>query len=325
MKESREAASLKRRISWQSSCLLVFSAGTLCATVMAAQAGEARPGGHEATQQESSNRVSAAACAKCHQEIVKNFDNNPHSRPSPAHRGRGVTCESCHGPDKAHAEGGAVSLIFDPARAAAKDVDESCQECHEARRAHFEHSVHGNANLSCIDCHVIHGAGASRYLLKTEQPELCIQCHSDVKQQFSTPFHHKVQEGLINCTDCHDPHGALGENSLPSATWQFMVCTKCHGSIAGPFVHEHAAVKAEGCTACHFPHGGPNPKMLIQASVNTICQQCHLPSPNSTAGLPLPAHIHSAHSPSCVSCHASIHGSNISAVFLKPTRGNSEH
>ena len=36
-----------------------------------------------------------------------------------------------------------------------------------------------------------------------------------MKPQFSAPFHHKV--GLINCTDCHDPHGALGENHAVSA------------------------------------------------------------------------------------------------------------
>lgn len=119
MKKRREAASVKRRTSWQS-CLLVLSAGTLCATVMAAQAGDARLDSHQATKQDSSNAVDAAACAKCHQEIVKSFANNPHSRPAPIHRERDVTCEICHGPGKAHAENGAVSLIFDPSRATPK-------------------------------------------------------------------------------------------------------------------------------------------------------------------------------------------------------------
>jgi predicted CXXCH cytochrome family protein len=153
----------------------------------------------------------------------------------------------------------------------------------------------------------------------------CLQCHSDVKPQFSMAVHHKVEEGLIDCTDCHDAHGARGENALHPARWQFMVCTKCHAAAAGPFLYEHAAVKAEGCMACHVPHGGPNPQLLIQANVNTICLQCHLPSANSTAGRPPePAHILSAQNPSCISCHSSIHGSNISDVFLKPAHGKSE-
>jgi DmsE family decaheme c-type cytochrome len=139
-----------------------------------------------------------------------------------------------------------------------------------------------------------------------------------------TSHHHKVEEGLIDCTDCHDAHGDLGENTLRSSRWQFMICTKCHTATAGPFVYKHAVVQAEGCSACHFPHGGPNPHLLIQANVNTICLQCHLPSPNSTTGLPtVPEHIQSAHSQSCINCHTSIHGSNASDVFLssKPGRG----
>jgi len=101
---------------------------------------------------------------------------------------------------------------------------------------------------------------------------------------------HKV--GLINCTDCHDPHGALGENSLRSAAWQFMVCTKCHGPIAGPFVHVHAAVKAEGCTACHFPTEDRS-KAAGPGKCEHDLPAMPLPAANLQSGLPVPAHIQS--------------------------------
>ncbi len=302
--------------------MLVLSAG-LCAMVAAAQTGDANPYGRQAMQPASNNFVDPAACAACHKVVVKDFANNPHCKLTLIHDGKDAICASCHGSGSAHAEGGNVNLIFDPSTAMAKDVDRKCQACHGGKHSEFERSIHSRANVSCIGCHSIHSAGAPRHLLKVEQPQLCFQCHSDVKPQFSAPFHHEVEERLIDCTDCHDAHGAYEEGTLPSSTWQFNVCTKCHTPAAGPFVYEHAAVKAEGCTACHFPHGGPNPKMLIQSSVNTICQQCHLPSLNSTAGLPVPAHVQSAQSPSCISCHASIHGSNISDVLLKPTHGRS--
>ena len=305
--------------------MLLIGAAMLYATAMAAQLGRAEPDGRQTMRPASSNFVGAAACATCHKEVVKDFANNPHSRPALMHGGKGVTCESCHGPGKAHAEGGDVTLIFDPASATAKEVDEKCQACHETRHANFERSAHSEGNVSCIGCHSIHSAGAPKHLLKMAQPQLCFQCHSDVKPRFSMPFHHKVEEGLIECTDCHDPHGAFGENTLPSSTWQFMVCTKCHAATAGPFVYEHAAVKAEGCTACHFPHGGPNPHLLTQANVNTICLQCHSPSPNPAMGLPtVPEHIQSAKEQSCTSCHSNIHGSNTSDVFLSSTQGRGE-
>jgi DmsE family decaheme c-type cytochrome len=95
---------------------------------------------------------------------------------------------------------------------------------------------------------------------------------------------------------------------------------KCHTETAGPFVYEHAVVKTEGCTACHTPHGGPNPRLLNRASVNTICLQCHSPSPNFTTATPIgPAHNQATQYQSCTICHTSIHGSNTSPIFFNST------
>jgi DmsE family decaheme c-type cytochrome len=305
--------------------VLLLGAAMLCTMAMAAQPSQAGPDGRQAVQP-ASNSSDDAACATCHKEVVKGFANDPHGKPAPIDDSQGVTCESCHGPGKEHARGGNVTLIFDPSTATSKEVDEKCQACHGRTCIDLEHSAHGRGNVSCIGCHTIHAPGAPKHLLKMEQPQLCIQCHYDVKPQFSMPFHHKVEEGLIDCTDCHDAHGASGENSLPSSTWQFIMCTKCHARAAGPFVYQHPAIKAGGCNFCHLSHGGPNHKLLIQADVNKICLQCHLPSPNLGAGRPaVPEHTQSAQIPSCISCHASIHGSNISDVFLRPTQGGSEH
>ena len=234
------------------------------------------------------------------------------------HGGAGVTCEGCHGAGKAHVDGGGdITKIFNPAKATAKEVDEKCLGCHQGKHANFERSAHGEGNVSCIGCHSVHASTTPEHLLKAAEPQLCFQCHTDVKPQFSMPFHHKVEEGLVKCSDCHDPHGTFGQKGLRSSTQQDAVCTKCHTETAGPFVYEHAVVKTEGCTACHTPHGGPNPRLLNRANVNTICLQCHSPSPNFTTGLPIgPAHNQAAQYQSCTICHTSIHGSNVSAVFF---------
>lgn len=299
---------------------MLLGVAMLCATAMAARSNEANPSGRQVVKPASGNPA-GAACATCHKEVVKDFANNPHSRPALVDSGKSVTCESCHGPGKAHAESGEVTMIFDPTTATAKEVDQKCRACHDSRRTNFERSAHGEDNVSCIGCHTIHAPGTLKHLLKMDQPQLCFQCHSDVKPQFSMTFRHEVEGGLIECTDCHDEHGSFGENTLPSPRWQFMVCTKCHAATAGPFVYEHAAVKAEGCTACHFPHGGPNPELLVQANVTTVCLQCHLPSFNPDPGLPaVPAHIQLALGQTCITCHSSIHGSNTSKVFLSSSR-----
>ncbi len=297
--------------------MLLLGAAMLCATARAAQKGDANPGVHRAMPQASSSVADPAACAACHKEIVKNSAGNPHDKPAPIDGGNGVNCASCHGSGEAHAHNGGLTLIFDFAKATPKEVDAKCQTCHGGKHADFERTAHAAGNVSCLSCHTIHAPAVAKHLLKMAQPQLCYQCHGDIQPQFSQPSRHKVEEGLVECTDCHDAHGALPQNARSSAQGQFMVCTKCHAAVAGPFVYEHAAVKAEGCTACHFAHGGPNPHLLTQPGVNTICLECHFPPPDSAAGLPaVPEHIQSAHQESCVACHASIHGSNTSAVFL---------
>lgn len=305
---------------------LLLSAAMLCPTTLAAQQREGEPDGRHAVQPDSSNLVDPVVCANCHKEVVSGIANDPHSKPALSNDGKGVTCESCHGSGNAHAKGGDATLIFNPSTATAKEVDEKCETCHGNKHANFERSAHGRGKVSCIACHTIHAPGALKYLLKIEQPQLCFQCHSEVKPEFSMPFHHKVQEGLIDCTDCHDAHGSLEENTLRASTWQFIMCTKCHAPTAGPFIYVHPAIKAAGCTFCHYSHGGPNHKLLIQADVNKICLQCHLPSPNPTSGRPaVPEHTQSEPRQSCISCHASIHGSNTSDVFLKPAPGMTRH
>ncbi len=284
-----------------------------------------------------SGYVGSETCATCHEEVSKGFENNLHTKMALMHGSAGITCENCHGPGQAHVEGGGdVTKIFDPAKATPAQVNAKCLGCHAGTHPNFDRSPHAKAGLSCISCHSIHGAEVQKplpasmnmlgamsnarsaadkeMLLKAPQPQLCFQCHGDVKPQFGMPFHHKVNEGLVTCNDCHDVHGAFLPNNLKSTADQNMICTKCHTEVRGPFVFEHAPVKAEGCLSCHSPHGSQNPRMLNMPNINVLCLQCHSQqAADAVHGMSSP----SSDSVPCTSCHTYIHGSNMNAAFLR--------
>jgi DmsE family decaheme c-type cytochrome len=258
--------------------------------------------------------VGAEVCATCHEAEAKGFTTNPHSKMVLMHGNDGVTCENCHGPGKAHVEAaGDVTKIFNPGKGPSKQVDATCLTCHAGAHPDFERSPHAKAGVGCTSCHSVH-ASKEETLLKAPQPTLCYQCHADQKAQFNMPIHHRVNEGLVKCTDCHEVHGTFGPNNLRSTADQNAICTKCHTDIRGPFVYEHAPVKTEGCLACHTPHGTQNPRLLNAPSIATLCNQCHSPlgagarhglDPGSTTVTP------------CVTCHTFIHGSNASQAFIR--------
>ncbi len=295
--------------------MVLLGVGMLCATAQAAPPPGAKPQDAQAAGAAHAEFVGADTCATCHEEVSKGFAANPHQKMALMHgNANGVTCENCHGAGSEHvAGGGDVTKIFDPAKASAQDVDAKCLTCHAGAHPDFMRAPHAKAGVSCISCHSIHGSKADT-LLKAPQPTLCFQCHTDVKPQFSMPFHHLVNEGVVQCTDCHDVHGTFQNNNLKSMADQNMICTKCHMDKRGPFVYEHAPVKAEGCLACHSPHGSQNARMLNMPNINVLCNQCHSAVAAGT--------IHgqgqgSSDSVPCTSCHTYIHGSNFSVAFLR--------
>jgi DmsE family decaheme c-type cytochrome len=270
---------------------------------------------------ESSQFVGSETCKTCHEEIYKTFEISPHWKTTlkrSASEAEG--CEGCHGPGKAHVEsGGDKSKIFTFAGATPDQSSQRCMSCHRygEEHANFDRSQHNVNSVSCVACHSAHHPKAAQFLLVQKQPELCYRCHTEVKQDFSRPFRHRVDQGLVQCTDCHNQHGGFLTAQLRSTAAQDQVCFKCHADKAGPFSFEHEPVKTEGCQACHSPHGSTNPRLLKRAQVNLLCLECHTLTQDSG-----PAAIPSFHNQSqkysaCTMCHPTIHGSNFDRFFMK--------
>ncbi len=284
----------------------------------------------------TSGYVGSNVCKTCHPDVWQNFYKNPHYRSiaagdlPPAETG----CESCHGPGKAHVDerGGKASIIAF-SELSSKETLDNCLRCHAntLSRANIRRSEHTMAEVACTGCHSIHKSPSARPLLRRQQAELCESCHAPVRAQFNMPVKHRVHEGLIMCTDCHNPHGAN------APTWRMGVrprlaaqaagneepCVRCHQDKRGPFAFEHPAVRIDGCESCHSPHGSTNPRLLRRPVVFTLCLECHNGAGNfgrQGNGIRTQSLSHNMADPrfqNCTTCHVRIHGSNASPKFLR--------
>jgi DmsE family decaheme c-type cytochrome len=280
--------------------------------------------------------VGSAVCKTCHPDVWSGFYKNPHyksiaSGTAPAER---MGCEGCHGPGQAHvqARGGKATIIAFSLMKPAQVLD-NCLTCHskDLSRSQIRRSEHSLADVACTSCHSIHRSRTPKFLLAKTQANVCYDCHAPVRAQFNMPFKHRVNEGVMQCTDCHNPHGT------PAPTWRMgarprMVehasaneqpCLKCHAEYRGPFLFEHTAVRVDGCETCHAPHGSTNARLLKRPVLFTICLECHTGAPGfgrQGDGIPTQTPSHNMADPryhNCTTCHVRIHGSNADQRFLR--------
>ena len=151
-------------------------------------------------------------CKTCHPNVWLNFYKNPHykSIASGKETAERTGCEGCHGPAQAHvaARGGKASIPHAFSLMEPKQVLEDCLGCHarDLARANIRRSEHTLNDVACTSCHSIHHSPTPKYLLAKKQNELCYTCHATIRAQFDMPSKHRVNEGFMQCSDCHNPN-----------------------------------------------------------------------------------------------------------------------
>jgi DmsE family decaheme c-type cytochrome len=278
----------------------------------------------------------SAACRSCHPNIVVNYFRNPHFKTQtmggqpPELSG----CEGCHGPGSDHiASKGDRTQIVAFSLIQPKQVLDNCLRCHSESlgRAQIRRSQHSLAQVACNSCHSIHRSATPKFLLAKQQRDVCYGCHANVRAQFSQPSKHRVNEGFMNCTDCHNPHGAQAPNWAMGARPRMVdaslgneePCLKCHTDKRGPFAYEHPATRVDGCGACHTPHGSAHARLLKRPAVFTLCLECHNglgdfgPQGDGVRRTPATHNMADLRFRNCTVCHVRIHGSNASEKFLR--------
>ena len=271
----------------------------------------------------SAGDVDNETCAGCHDEIAEAFYGTAHGRYLMDRPGmKEYSCESCHGSGLQHVEEGDPALIINPAKTDQFGA-QMCLTCHKDEAFdNWMFSEHNGAEVNCSACHQVHVA--PDHAAKSS-PDMCYDCHSDVRAASYMPSHHPIAEGQIDCIDCHNPHG--GRVALAMDDTEQELCFRCHADVQGPFMYEHPPVN-ESCTMCHSPHGSVADKLLKQ-SEPALCLNCHPMHfhatveslPGSWEGYPTqgPDRVASSDRDSfkrgmttrCTQCHTEIHGSDL--------------
>ena len=190
--------------------------------------------------------VGSEICRTCHEDRYKQFEQTAMGKillkgPRTDIEARG--CEACHGPGEEHvSNGGSLDTIvrFGKNSHASPDAQNAeCLQCHErGKQLFWRGSPHDSRGLTCVTCHKVMGSPAAR-------------------SRFIEP---------------------LTDNRLFAKPTQMEVCFQCHQMRRAQLMRSSHMPFREGkvtCTSCHNPHGSPNPKQLIESSVNENCYKCH--------------------------------------------------
>src|SRR6185503_16902167 len=210
-----------------------------------------------------------SSCIECHIKLedprlsapAKLFDND-------IHRGRGLSCNDCHGGDP-----------NTDTKEAAKDP----------RKGYLGKPQTLDIPAYCGKCH------SDANLMKQFNPSLRV----DQEREYYTSVHGKLlktgETRVATCISCHSVHGIRAINDPLSAVYPSNVaetCSKCHASadymrglgipsdqyekyktsVHAQALYEKQDLSAPTCNDCHGNHGATPPGI---ASVANVCGQCH--------------------------------------------------
>jgi hypothetical protein len=230
------------------------------------------------------------ACGKCHRGRLATIDRSPHGaldREGFAKRtGAASSCSACHGAvDEEHTLAGVLSefarsqgcqavFAFTEAESPAVKA-QRCLTCHTAERPLFPQGRHALSGMDCTSCHDICSEQASgRWALQraltqygsavdlTVASTTCWECHGDIMAEFELNERHRLQEGILECTSCHDPHRPEAREHLGGFKQQ-------QGSPNRHLLNFQAV--AELCFSCHDAVPGFHARFTLE----TQCTNCH--------------------------------------------------
>ena len=256
-----------------------------------------------------------AVCTRCHDEEsavpeILRIGRTKHGTTADL---RTPTCTSCHGESPTHIdkpegveERPKTDVVFGKGSTnSATEQNARCLACHQGgERVLWVGSTHEQNDVACSSCHQVH-SDHDKARDKQAQTEVCFACHKEQRAQINRPYRHPIPEGMVSCSNCHNPHGSNGPALMVRHTVND-TCYQCHMEKRGPFLWNHQPV-TEDCALCHDPHG-TTIENLLKWRRPFLCEQCHEPS--SHRGSVAQAGEYYTAGRGCANCHTNVHGGN---------------
>ncbi len=254
-------------------------------------------------------------------------------------------------------------VAFASAGTLSAQVQNTCLDCHGAldpplqvTEQQFSSDIHSQKGLTCASCHggdptkadmdaMSKAAGFRGKILRSQIPELCGRCHSDVAfmrkynpslrtdqlSQYKTSVHGKLlakgDTKVAVCIDCHGVHGLRPPSDTRSNVHPLNIaetCSHCHSDAAymkgyavptdqfaqySTSVHHDAlAVRGDlSAPTCTTCHGNHGAAPPGVDSVQNVCSKCHVFQDQMYEKSTHRAAFQSAGLPGCVVCHSN-HG-----------------
>lgn len=239
-----------------------------------------------------------SSCIECHVKLddprlsgpAKLFDND-------VHRGRGLSCNDCHGGDPQ------------------ADTSEAAKD---PRKGYLGKPRTADVPAYCGKCH------SDANLMKRFNPSLRV----DQEKEYYTSVHGQLlktgEQRVATCISCHTVHGIRAVNDPLSSVYPLNVaetCAKCHGraeymsdfkiptdqvakfktSVHAKALYDKQDLSAPTCNDCHGNHGAAPPGI---ASVANVCGQCHARQADLFQTSPHKAAFDQQGFAECVTCHS---------------------
>jgi len=239
-----------------------------------------------------------SSCIDCHVKLddprlsapARLFDND-------VHRGRGLSCNDCHGGDPN------------------ADTSEAAKD---PRKGYLGKPRTVDIPAYCGKCH------SDANLMKRFNPSLRV----DQESEYYTSVHGRLlktgEQKVATCISCHTVHGIRAISDPLSSVYPLNVadtCAKCHGnadymrafkipsdqitkfktSVHAKALYEKQDLSAPTCNDCHGNHGATPPGI---ASVANVCGQCHARQADLFQTSPHKAAFDGQGLAECITCHS---------------------